>query len=49
MCRMPGQSLPFVVPDAASMAKMATLKEELLADSIKPIGMKLFTKDPRSC
>ena len=27
-------------------AEMATLKDELLADNIKPTAIKLYTKDP---
>ena len=28
------------------LAEMATLKEELLADNIKPTAIKLYIKDP---
>ena len=28
------------------LQEMAKLKEELLADNIKPVGIKLFTNDP---
>lgn len=31
---------------ASILAEMATLKEELVADNVKPIGVKLFTNDP---